>query len=121
MTSQIFKNKIPNEFLFEFLEKICFKMENCYILNNDSFKKGFYNEDIKKFFEFCRPYYFISKRKYLDRKITFNNFITIIRQICNYNNIIYSSEIKYNKSNYSMIYYIFFDSLIENNLYNNDY
>jgi hypothetical protein len=108
MSSQIFKNNIPNENLYELLEKICFKMENCYILNPDAFKKGVYNQDVQNFLEFCRPYYFISKRKYLDRKLIYTNFVTIIRQICNFNKIEYSTEIKYDKSNYSIIYFIFF-------------
>ena len=106
--SQIFKQHIPNDKLFELLDKICFKMENCYILSVDAFKKGIYNEDIQNFLQFCRPYYFISRRKYIDKKLTYQSFVTIIRQICNYNNITYSSEIKYNKSSYSMFYYVFF-------------
>jgi hypothetical protein len=108
MSSQIFKNNIPNEKLYELLDKICFKMENCYILNPDAFKKGVYNEDIQPFLDFSKPYYFISKRKYIDRKLTYNNFITIIRQICNFNKIEYTTEIKYDKSSYSIIYFIFF-------------
>jgi hypothetical protein len=106
--SQIFKQHIPNDKLFELLDKICFKMENCYILSVDAFKKGIYNEDIQNFLQFCRPYYFISRRKYIDRKLTYQSFATIIRQICNFNKITYSSEIKYDKSNYSMFYYVFF-------------
>ena len=109
-SSQIFKKHIPNELFFELLEKICFKMENCYVVSVDAFRKGVYNEDIQKFLAFCRPYYFISRRKYLDRKVTYQNFATILRQICNYNKIIYSSEIKYDKSSYSMFYYVFFET-----------
>jgi len=109
-SSQIFKKHISNEVFFELLEKICFKMENCYVVSVDAFRKGVYNEDIQKFLTFCRPYYFISRRKYLDRKLTYKNFATILRQICNYNKIIYSSEIKYDKSNYSIFYYIFFEA-----------
>jgi hypothetical protein len=112
-SSQIFKNHIPNESLFELLEKICFKMENCYIFNVDAFKKGIYTEEIQKFLTFCRPYYFISRRKYLDRKLTYQSFATILRQICNYNKIIYSNEIKYDKSSYSMFYYVFFEASSE--------
>ena len=108
MSIQIFKNKIPNEHLFDLLNKICIKNDNHYILNNISFKKGLYENYIDNFFESIKPYYHNSKKKYLERKQTYNNFTTIIRQICNHNNIIYTSKIKYEKSEYEIIYIIFF-------------
>ena len=57
--------------------------------------------------ESCRKYYHISKRKYLDKQLTYNSFITIIRQICKHNNIQYKNENKYDKSNYVIYYYIY--------------
>ena len=108
MSIQIFKNKVPDELLFDLLNKICMKNENHYVLNNISFKKGLYDNCINNFFESIKPYYHNSKKKYLERKQTYNNFTTIIRQICNHNNIIYTSKIKYEKSEYEIIYIIFF-------------
>ena len=55
----------------------------------------------------CKPFYHISKQKYLERKLTYNNFTTILRQICNFNKINYTSQIKYDKSTYDIIYYIY--------------
>jgi glycosyltransferase involved in cell wall biosynthesis len=60
-----------------------------------------------KFIEECRPYYHLSKKKYLDTKTTYNSFTTILRQICNFNKIKYVSQIKYDKSKYNIIYYIY--------------
>ena len=108
MTSQIFKNKIPNELLFELLNNCCIKNDKCYIFNNNSYKKAIFNEILPNFLETCRPYYHISKRKYLERKISYNNFTTVLRQICNCNNITYTSKIVYDKSVYDIIYYIYF-------------
>jgi hypothetical protein len=108
MSSQIFKKQIPNNSFFELLDKIAFKNEKYYIFNNDSFKKGIYTEDIQNFLLFCNPYYHISKRKYLERKLTYANFSTIIRQICNFNKITYTSQIKYDKSTYDILYYIYY-------------
>jgi len=108
MATQIFKNHIPNSIVFELLDKICLKNEKHYILNSVSFKKGVYNEEIQKFLEICLPYYHISKRKYLERKLTYNTFTTVIRQICNFNKITYTSQIKYDKSTYDIIYYIYY-------------
>jgi len=108
MSTQIFKNNIPNDVFFELLNKICLKNEKYYIFNIDSFKKGVYNEYIQNFINLCIPYYHLSKRKYLERKLTYNSFTTILRQICNSNKIIYTSKIKYDKSSYDIIYYIYY-------------
>ena len=108
MSTQIFKNNIPNEKFFELLDSICLKGDKLYIFNSESFKKGLYNELIPKFIELCIPYYHISKRKYLEKKLNYNVFTTIIRQICRFNNITYTSKIKYDKSLYEIQYYIYF-------------
>jgi hypothetical protein len=107
MLSQIFKNAIPTKMLFELLDKICLKNEKHYTVTIDSFKKGVYSEDIQSFLVECNPYYHISKRKYLEKKLTYNSFVTVLRQICNFNKITYTSQIKYDKSSYDIVYYIY--------------
>ena len=104
--AQIFKNDIPYEILFTLLESTCTKNNHFYIFDKNSYKKGIFTGVIAKFLADCKPYYFLSKQKYVDRKITYNSFTTVVRQICNYNNITYTSEIKYDKSTYSIVYYI---------------
>lgn len=84
------------------------KYNNYYIFNNNAFKKGVFDESIQKFINYCIPYYHLSKRKYLEKSLTYNSFTTIMRQICNYNNIVFSSEIKYDKSKYNIVYFIYF-------------
>jgi hypothetical protein len=108
MSTQIFKNQIPNNMLFDLLDKICLKNEKHYTLNIESFKKGIYNGGIQEFFNSCVQYYHLSKRKYLEKKLTQRTFITVLRQICNFNKIIYTSQIKYDKSAYDIVYYIYY-------------
>ena len=108
MTSQIFKLQIPNNIFFELLDKICIKNQKYYTFNIESFKKGVFSEDIQNFITLCNPYYHISKRKYLERKLTYTSFTTVLRQICNFNKITYTSQIKYDKSSYNILYYIYF-------------
>ena len=108
MSTQIFKNKIPNNLLFELFDKICFKNDKYYTFNNIAFKKGIYNSEIQKFIDLCIPYYHLSKRKYLEKKISNRSFTTIFRQICNAKNIRYTSQIVYSKSRYDIVYYIYF-------------
>jgi hypothetical protein len=107
MSSQIFKKDFPSEILFNLLENICMKNEKHYILNSDSFKKGMFNKTIDEFLENCKLYYHNSKKKYLEKKMTYSTFVTVIRQICNYNKLTYISQIKYNKSSYDIIYIIY--------------
>ena len=61
MTSQIFKNTIPNQILIKLLDDIAIKSDNCYVLNNNSYKKGMFNDTISNFIEECKPYYHLSK------------------------------------------------------------
>jgi hypothetical protein len=107
MSTQIFKKDIPNDLLFNLLEDICMKNDKHYILNLESFKKGVFNDSIQQFFELCKPYYHNSKKKYIEKKLTYNSFITVVRQICNYNKLTYISQIKYIKSTYDIVYIIY--------------
>lgn len=108
MSTQIFKNNVPNELLFNLLNSICLKNEKHYTFNSESFKRGVYKELIQNFISECIPYYHLSKRKYLEKKLIFNSFTTILRQICNFNKISYTSQIKYDKSTYGIEYYIYY-------------
>jgi hypothetical protein len=108
MTSQIFKTQIPNQLLISLLEENAVKSDKCYVVNNNVYKKGIFNESIPKFITECSQDYFLSKRKHLDRKLTYNSFITILRQICNFNKITYTSKIRYDKSVYDIEYHILY-------------
>jgi len=106
--SQIFKKTIPSDILINLLEGVAFKHSNYYMFNNDSYKKGIFNNLIPEFMNICKEYYHISKLKYLEKKLSYNTFTTVLRQICNHNKIKYTSQIKYDKSLYNITYYIYF-------------
>jgi hypothetical protein len=108
MSTQIFKKGIPNENLFNLLDQICLKNEKHYTFNIEAYKRGIFKEVIQNFLTDCSSYYHLSKKKYLERKTTYNNFTTILRQICNFNQIKYTSQIIYDKSTYGIVYYIYF-------------
>jgi hypothetical protein len=111
MLKQIFRKNVPNELLFAFLEKICVKYEKHYYIDINAFQKmKFYNYHT----EFCaslKEYYHLSKYFYLERTMTYNSFINIIRQICKSNSIVFSSKMKYNESKYNIDYFIYFQWL----------
>ena len=108
MSVQIFKNPVPNETLFDLLDKNGSKTDKYYIFNNNAYKKGTLNGSIVAFIEALKPFYHTSKQKYLERKHSYNTFTTILRQICNFNKITYTSQIKYDKSSYDIVYYVYF-------------
>jgi hypothetical protein len=108
MSTQIFKNPYPKEDFFSFLEKVCEKTNKYYIFNNCSYKKAILNNDLPLFIESIRPCYYLSKHKYLDAKMNYNRLTTILRQICKYHKILFTSEIKYEYSKYNIHYYFYF-------------
>ena len=108
MSTQIFKKIIPKQSLFNLLDVVCMKNEKNYIFNKNSFKKGVFDNVIPTFLEDILLYYHESKQKYVTTKLTYNSFTTILRQICNSNKITYTSKIKYDKSTYDIVYYVYF-------------
>lgn len=111
MSSQIFKKPIPNDILFDLLQKISVnkdnKTDNYYLVNNTSFKQIVYHNYLEDFCNKIREYYHKSKLKYIERKLDYSKFVTIIRQLCSYNKISYTSKIVYNNSTYDIVYYIY--------------
>jgi len=108
MSTQIFKKNIPDNLIFDLLNIICIKNDKHFVFNSNSFKKGVFMNLLQPFFEELKQYYHNSKKKYVERKITYNSFATVLRQICNFNKITYTSQIKYDKSTYDIVYIIFF-------------
>lgn len=86
-------NEITNAY-----EYLINKINN--INNNNS------NNNINNFINYIKPYYKKQKLYYIQRELTYNNLMTIIRHICKFKNIPYRNIIKYDKSKYEIIYYI---------------
>lgn len=106
MKTNYFKSIIPKEYLFDLLHKIC-RIENSnYVLNYCSYKSGLFNNLIQEFIQICKPYYLNNKQTYVTRELTYKSFLTVVRHICKINNIHYSHHIKYNKSEYEIVYII---------------
>ena len=109
--SQLFKIKYDPEKLISFLNKICIKKTNNFVLTKDSYKRAQLLNILDPFVEDLKSYYFPSKQHYLTRPMRFNYFVTIVRQICKHCNLGWASDITYDKSSYSMHYFIYFNTL----------
>ena len=105
--SQIFKTKPSIDILFNLLEKICKSDKKFYIIDKASYKLGIYNNEIDNMYKVLEPYYFDGKKFYINRKHDYKHFLTVVRQICNINNIPYNYFNEFDKSTYSIVYKIF--------------
>jgi hypothetical protein len=108
MLKQIFKQNIPVEILTGLLEKICLKTDKYYLVDNNAFRKVLFYNYHTDFLNSVSEYYHSSKQFYITRKFTYNSFTNIIRQICKSNNIMFTSQIKYNESKYNIDYLVYF-------------
>lgn len=107
MKSQIFINNVDYDYFINFLNTITVKQNNKYSINPIVFKKAVYNNNIEPFINSIKENYHTSKLHYVENKITYKKFLTVIRQICRSLNIYYKSEIKYTNSKYSINYYLY--------------
>ena len=107
MNSQIFKLCPPKTILFDFLEDVCENSKKKYAFSKVEFKKARLADKISGVCAKLKPYYYKSKLFYLTRQMVYKNFITLVRQLCKYHHVAFTSVMKYNKSKYEIIYYIF--------------
>jgi len=106
---QLIKKIYFKDLICEFFNKISVKNNNFYIINNYTFKKSQIDNNLQNFLEELKKYYYKSKTFYLTREIKYNNFLTIIRHICNHHDIKYETKVSYIKSIYNIEYYIYID------------
>ena len=79
-----------------------------YRIDTIVFKKMQYHNILQNFIDTVKEYYYPHKREsYINRPITYNNFLTIIRHICRYNSVDYKRLTIYDKSKYSIEYIIY--------------
>ena len=105
--SQLFQNKYEKEHFCEFLNKYCERDKDRLIFNKSSLKKAKLDNGVIPFLEELKQYYFPSKQFYLERDPLYKNIATIVRQVCKYLHVPYTSNIKYSKSQYEIMYIIY--------------
>lgn len=107
MSNQIFKTTVPIHLLYELLDKICSDSEKFYTIDDNVYKKMKYHNLFDEFVSNVKEHYHVSKQFYLTRKLTYNSFTNIVRQICKSVNIKTISSQKYNDSDYTIELYIY--------------
>jgi len=109
MKNQIIKNKI--DFFSDFIKSIGTQEDNYLLIDENHYKSAEYKNLIDPFLLQINPYYYETKKRYLTRKMNYNNFITILRQISNKNEIVYESVMKYNNSKHYIEYHFHLDNI----------
>ena len=108
MSSNILNEQIPVSLLHNLLDEFCFvKTDKYYTLDLDTYKKIVLEKQLEPFIESVKPYYKKNKLSYLNRQMKYTYFLTIIRHICNSNEIKYTSSIYYNRSKHYIKYLIY--------------
>ena len=105
--SQIIKTLIKKELLLNYFKTVGWDKTKYILIDKFSFKKSKLDDQLNIFINFLKPYYYKNKLFYLERNLSYNNFTTIIRQLCKTHNIPFTSKIIYNKSKYIIEYYIY--------------
>jgi hypothetical protein len=105
--NQNFKTTIPIDLLWTFLKDNFIDKDTHFLVNKFLYKKTEYNNNIIVFLESLKEYYYISKRKYVDRTMTYKHFLTVLRQLCNAHNITYTTRLVYDKSSYEIEYCVY--------------
>jgi len=111
MLKQIFRTTLPNDTLFNLLDKITLKTDKYYLIDMNAYKKMMFHNLHTIFLTQIIEYYHISKQFYITRKLSYNSFVNIVRQICKNNSLLFSSQIKYNKSKYNINYLIYYKTI----------
>lgn len=103
--NQVIKPGLSSQILYDFLGD--------YILNNKLFittslyKKLVTNNTYAIFLQKIEPFYYKSKQFYCTRDITYNRFLTILRQLCKNFKLAYTSKIMYYNAGYENTLLIF--------------
>ena len=105
--NQNFKSNIPISLLWDYLQTNFIDNDTHFSISKFLYKKTEYNNNITTFIESLKEYYHVSKRNYIERQMNYKTFLTIIRQICNANNINYTSKLVYDKSSYEIEYSVY--------------
>jgi hypothetical protein len=107
MKNQIFKTTIMPELLWGFLKENSEETDTHFRFNKINYKKAVYTNKIEQFINKIIDNYHESKKRFVTRKMDYNKFVTVIRQIANSIDVHYTSEIIYDKSKYEIVYYFY--------------
>ena len=104
MKNQIFKTIVAPDIIWNFLKENGEETIDHFIFDKVLYKKAVFKEAIEPFVKSLVEHYHESKKHYINRKMDYNKFVTVLRQLCNSNDIEYKTQMVYNSSTYEIVY-----------------
>jgi hypothetical protein len=106
MPSQIFKLPPDMNVFKSFLDDVSDIENDRYVISMAAFKRSEMFDHMTTFCDYLEECYYDSKKFYVRRRMTYKNFITVIRQVCKVSDLAYTTQTRYYKSSYEMVYII---------------
>ena len=103
--TQVIKPGLSNQVLFDLLGD--YILNKTIFITNNLYKKLVIDNRSTLFLLKIEPHYYDSKKFYCTRPMTYNRFLTVVRQICKYFTISYYSKILYYNAAYENTLLIF--------------
>jgi hypothetical protein len=103
----LFCKQIPIDILFDVFDKICVKKEKYYVMDFNAYRLLLHYNLYPEFANKIVDAYKKHKQYFVTRKLTYNSFATIIRQICRINHVKFDTQFKYQHSMYNIDYYVY--------------
>jgi hypothetical protein len=104
MKNQIFKTIVAPDIIWTFLKENGEETTDHFMFDKVLYKKAVFKEMIEPFVKSLIEHYHESKKHYINRKLDYNKFVTVLRQLCNSNDIEYKTQMVYNSSTYEIVY-----------------
>lgn len=107
--NHLFKAVPERDVIFGYLDEVCHRDSELFVVDDTVYKKMRYDDRIARLYEYLRPFYHVSKQKYLDEGHSRNSFLTILRQLCKLYSIQFSSKVVYKNGSYDSTLVIYLD------------
>ena len=107
--NHLFRAVPERDVIFGYLDEVCHRDNELFVVDDIAYKRMRYDDRIVRLYEYLRPFYHISKQKYLDEDCSRNSFLTVLRQLCKQYHIQFRSKVIYRNGSYDSTLVIYLD------------
>ena len=107
--NQLFRAVPDHKVVFSVLDEVCHRDQTTFVVDDVIYKRMRYDDRIFKLYDYLKPFYHLSKQKYVNGCTTRTGFLTVLRQLCNLFGIQYTSKVVYRNGTYSNALVIYLD------------
>ncbi len=107
--NQLFKTIPDHAIVFGYLDDVCYRDRDYFVVDDVVHHRMRYDNRITSLYDYLRPFYHTSKRKYLDERCSRNGFLTVLRQLCKLYCLQFVSKVVYRNGTYANTLTIYLD------------